>query len=404
MTKKKQVPQVRLSGFCDEWIITKLGNISDRVTRKNSNLESTLPLTISAQYGLVDQVSFFNNQVASQNISNYYLLLKGEFAYNKSTSQDYPVGAVKRLDRYDMGVLSTLYILFNPNEAISSDYLVSYFDSSCWHNEIKLRAAEGARNHGLLNIGADDFFDIDICLPTDFEEQQSIGSLIQKIDMFISEKRTKFDKLQTIRDSMLVKMFPRDGALTPEVRFSAFSGEWESRAMSSLFQEYSEKNHSELPVLTIIQGKGTISREHSSRYMNYDTSTVSNYKLVREGDFIVHLRSFEGGLEKANSDGIVSPAYHTLHGDNVDTSFYYLYFRSFDFIHNKLKNCVYGIRDGRSIDIAEMMKIEIPYTSIEEQQAIGKYFSKLDELISLTRFELEKLQQIKKALLSKLFV
>ena len=106
-------------------------------------------------------------------------------------------------------------------------------------------------------------------------------------------------------------------------------------------------------------------------------------------DFIVHLRSFEGGLEKANSDGIISPAYHTLHGDSIDTYFYYLYFRSFEFIHNKLKNCVYGIRDGRSIDVSEMMKIEIPSTSLDEQKKIASFFRALDKLISLTQFESE---------------
>ena len=159
---EQKIPQIRHSRFNGKWETVKLNNIADRITRKNSNMESTLPLTISAQYGLVDQTSFFNSQIAGQNISNYFLLMNGEFAYNKSTSQDYPVGAVKRLDRYDMGVLSTLYILFKPNAEVSSDYLVTYFDSNYWHNEIKLRAAEGARNHGLLNISPADFFDIDI--------------------------------------------------------------------------------------------------------------------------------------------------------------------------------------------------------------------------------------------------
>ena len=109
--KNKKVPQLRFRGFEDEWEEKKLGEVSDRVTRKNENLDSKLPLTISAQYGLVDQITFFNNQVASvTNLKNYFLLEKGEFAYNKSYSAGYPWGAIKRLDRYEKGVLSTLYI------------------------------------------------------------------------------------------------------------------------------------------------------------------------------------------------------------------------------------------------------------------------------------------------------
>lgn len=102
MKETKNVPQLRFSGFDDDWEVKKLGEVSDRVTRKNENFESTLPLTISAQYGLVDQITFFNNQVASTtNLRNYFLVKNGEFAYNKSYSAGYPWGAIKRLDRYE---------------------------------------------------------------------------------------------------------------------------------------------------------------------------------------------------------------------------------------------------------------------------------------------------------------
>ena len=115
----------------------------------------------------------------------------------------------------------------------------------------------------------------------------------------------------------------------------------------------------------------------------YDESNLSNYKMVRKDDFIVHLRSFEGGLEKSLLDGIISPAYHTFHSDVADSRFYYPYFRSHEFIKHKLVPHVYGIRDGRSIDIAGMKTIEIPYTSIEEQRKIGDYLESLDHLITL---------------------
>ena len=150
-----------------------------------------------------------------------------------------------------------------------------------------------------------------------------------------------------------------------------------------MFQEYSEKNHPELPALTIIQGGGTVLREESERKLQYDKSSLAGYKMVREDDFIVHLRSFEGGLEKSNHNGLISPAYHTFHGYEVDSRFYYPYFRSYEFIKHKLVPHVYGIRDGRSIDIDGMKTIEIPWTSYEEQKKIGDYIESLDTLITL---------------------
>ena len=152
-----------------------------------------------------------------------------------------------------------------------------------------------------------------------------------------------------------------------------------------MFKEYSEKNHTELPALTIIQGGGTVKREESDRNLMYDKSKLSNYKIVRKDDFIVHLRSFEGGLEKSSLEGVISPAYHTFHSDEADSRFYYPYFRSHEFIKYKLLPHVYGIRDGRSIDIYGMKTIDIPYTSMEEQRKIGDYLEFLDHLITLHR-------------------
>ena len=179
--------------YTSSWEQRKLGELVDRVVRKNTNNESTLPLTISAQYGLVDQITYFNNRVASRDVSNYYLVLNGEFAYNKSTSDGYPFGAVKRLDLYEKGVLSTLYIVFAPKkeQQIDSDYLTVFFDTDRWHKGVAERAAEGARNHGLLNISAEDFFDIDLSVPKDIVEQKQIGAFIRQLDNLITLHQRK---------------------------------------------------------------------------------------------------------------------------------------------------------------------------------------------------------------------
>uniref|UniRef100_UPI003890E966 restriction endonuclease subunit S n=1 Tax=Anaerovibrio sp. TaxID=1872532 RepID=UPI003890E966 len=179
----QKTPEFRFAGFTDDWEQRKLGEIVERITRKNTGMESTLPLTISAQYGLIDQNEFFDKRIASKDVSGYYLVYNGEFAYNKSTSSDAPWGAIKRLDRYEKGVLSTLYIVFTikDNEKTDSDYLSTYYDSSLWHKEVQAIAAEGARNHGLLNISPSDFFETKLSIPNNIDEQRKIGAYFSNL-------------------------------------------------------------------------------------------------------------------------------------------------------------------------------------------------------------------------------
>ncbi|MFZ3436070.1 restriction endonuclease subunit S [Bifidobacterium adolescentis] len=401
--EKALVPQIRFAGFTDPWEQRKLGEVARRVTRKNENGDSDLPLTISAQYGLVDQRTFFNSQVASKDMSGYFLLHRGEFAYNKSTSTDSPWGAIKRLEKYDMGCVSTLYICF---ELLSGDpdFLVTYYETDRWYKSVQLIAAEGARNHGLLNIAPDDFFETQICIPKRIDEQRRIGAFFDRLDSLITLHQRKYDKLCVLKKSMLDKMFPKGGSLYPEIRFAGFTDPWEQRKLGELFEEHSEKDRDDLPALTIIQGGGTVHRDESNRNLQFDRNSLSNYKVVDTGDFIVHLRSFEGGLEKATCCGLVSPAYHIFRGKNVDSDFYYLYFRSKRFIDADLKPHVYGIRDGRSIDIEGMKTIFIPWTNLAEQRRIGAFFDHLDSLITLHQRKLELLRNIKKSMLDKMFV
>jgi len=196
--KTLNVPNLRFPEFSGEWEKVHLSRIVTRVTRKNKNNESRLPLTISAQYGLVDQISFFNKVVASSDMSNYYLLHKGEFAYNKSYSGDYPWGAIKRLDRYDKGALSSLYICFTPTDIIDSDFLVHYFESPKWHREVSNIAGEGARNHGLLNIAVPDFFNTQHCIAVNKAEQRKIADFLNLINERIETQKKVIEKYESL--------------------------------------------------------------------------------------------------------------------------------------------------------------------------------------------------------------
>ena len=177
----KKNPMCRIEGFEQALSTYKMSDFSSRIATKNKDSKCSLVLTIAAQYGLVNQESFFNKSVASDNLTGYYLLHKGEFAYNRSYSAGYDWGAVKRLDNYDEGVLSTLYICFKINETIvDSDYLAYYFESTKWHRGLSDIAGEGARNHGLLNVSMADYFNTKHRFPV-IEEQKAIAKMLNTI-------------------------------------------------------------------------------------------------------------------------------------------------------------------------------------------------------------------------------
>ncbi|EPA0076538.1 restriction endonuclease subunit S [Enterobacter mori] len=188
-----------------EWNSCQLKDVATRVTRKNKENNQTI-LTISGRDGLVDQMSYFNKQIASKNVTGYYLINNGEFAYNKSYSQGYPMGAIKMLTNYDRGVVSTLYICFKLNTNQSNSFYQHYFESGLQNRSIEKVAQEGARNHGLLNIGVNDFFDIELQIPS-LKEQIKISDYLSALDDKIAVKKAELDKLKSWKQGLLQQMF-----------------------------------------------------------------------------------------------------------------------------------------------------------------------------------------------------
>ena len=213
-------PKLRFPGFDEPWKAERLSDFAVRVTRKNSKNETDLPLTISSKDGLVDQVSYFNKTVASKDMSGYYLLKNGEFAYNKSYSVGYDFGSIKRLDRYPMGALSTLYICFTLKRH-ESDFIKSYFDSLKWYREIYMISAEGARNHGLLNVPTEEFFDTKHYLPENTDEQRKIADFLIALDRRIETQQSLVDNLKKYKRGLLNKVFSNiNGNIYPTVYLS----------------------------------------------------------------------------------------------------------------------------------------------------------------------------------------
>ena len=188
-----------------EWEIKPLGALAERMVVKNKE-GNTNVLTISAQQGLVSQLEFFNKSVSAKDVSGYYLLKKDDFAYNKSYSNGYPMGAIKRLKYYEKGVVSTLYICFTFNDSVNLSFMEQYFESGIHNQEIEKVAQEGARNHGLLNIGLSDFFSTEIVLPC-LDEQTKIANFLLAIDEKINGCSNQINKTEQYKKGLLQQMF-----------------------------------------------------------------------------------------------------------------------------------------------------------------------------------------------------
>ena len=237
-------------------------------------------------------------------------------------------------------------------------------------------------------------------------EQDAIGEYFKQLDHLITLHQRKYAKLVNIKASMLEKMFPKDGSAYPEVRFAGFTDAWEQRKAKELFVSTADKGYPELPVLSATQDRGMIRRDENSINIFHDKKNEAGYKRVLPGQFVIHLRSFQGGFAHSAIEGITSPAY-TVFGfseaEKHDSEYWKYVFTSKSFIR-RLETVTYGIRDGRSISYEEFLTLGFVYPSKAEQTAIARYLDKLSDLITLHQRKLEKLQNIKKSMLEKMFV
>ncbi len=404
MSEQKQ-PKVRFSGFDDDWEQCTLKDVSARITRKNSNLESNLPLTISAQDGLVDQNTFFGKTIASKDTTGYFLLKKGEFAYNKSYSKGYPFGAVKRLDKYDEGVLSTLYIVFAPRH-ISSTFLAVYYDSKSWYKEIYRNAAEGARNHGLLNISSSDFFDSKLTIPSDKNEQRFIGRFIKTIDKLIAANQRQLEELKTIKKLAMQKIFDQ------EWRFNGFTDAWEQRK----FESFSGKNSGGGTPSTKIESywngktpwiqssdleKDQLFGVVPQKYISKEAINNSATKIIPANSIAVVTRVAVGKVAFMSFDYATSQDFLSLVGLHVNALFgVYDIFR---FMKGESKSTqgtsIKGITKNEFLN----SKTFVPETE-KEQLRIGELLANIDNLIAANQSKSEQLKKLKKWFMQNMFM
>ena len=390
---KGNVPKLRFPEFSEDWVQVPLSEISERVTRKNKNNISKLPLTISAQYGLVDQITFFNKVVASVDMSNYYLLKKGEFAYNKSYSSDYPWGAIKRLDRYDEGALSTLYICFNIKKCTDSDFAVQYFESPKWHREVSNIAGEGARNHGLLNIAVGDFFNTKHYLPSSIDEQQKIAKLLSLLDQRIATQNKIIEDLKKLKVAIIENIF-KDKCCKYKI--------------GDIITQISIRNKSNnvLNVLSVSNKLGFVEQSEQFEDRTVASEDLTNYKIVRTNNFAYNpARINVGSIArlKQYESGIVSPMYICFHTKkNVLPEYLEMFFLTQYFKHEMYKRLEGSVRLCLSFEGLTNIPIFIP--EIPLQKEISEKVLAFETKIRIEEHYLNALEKQKQYLLQQMFI
>ena len=380
----------------------RLDAFTERVMRKNKSNQSRLPLTISAQYGLVDQITFFNKVVASTDLSNYYLLKKGEFAYNKSYSSDYPWGAIKRLDNYDQGALSSLYICFAPQDNVVSDFILQYFESPKWHKGISEIAVEGARNHGLLNVAVQDFFHTYHYVPKDKKEQIKISKLLMLLDERISTQNKIIDKLQSLIKGIMVELQKQ----------GIDRGTWKKISLGDVLSERNERNTNLYQVFSVSVSQGIVNQVN---YLgrSFAAKDTSKYNVVHYGDLVYTKSptgSFPYGIVKQsrNIENVaVSPLYGVYEPRSLAVGTYlHEYFMSEINTHNYLHPLIQkGAKNTINITNQRFLENRVPMpVNSNELLLISKLLYSLNEKIKHVQNTLQEYHKQKQYLLRQMFI
>lgn len=399
-------PDLRFPEFTEEWKEIKLSDLVTRVMRKNSNNETDLPLTISSIDGLVDQRTYFSKTIASKDMSGYYLLKKGEFAYNKSYSVGFDYGSIKRLDKYDCGALSTLYICFALKDDSYSDFLTKYFDSLKWNEEVSLICAEGARNHGLLNVPIKEFFDITLYIPPTVEERDKIVEFLNLIETKVHEQRAIVENLQLQKQGIIQRL------LKQELRFPNLDGtaysDWKEVKLSQILKEYREKcpkngtyEHVSLTKEGVVPKTERYDREHLV------THEDKEYRVTHLNDICYNPANLKFGVICKNSygDAIFSPIYVTFKvNEQYSPDFIEILLTQEDFINYALRYQEGTVYERMSVSPENLLSITVKVPCIEEQKQIADFISTLNKKIEIENNILKDLEHLQFALLQQMFI
>ena len=375
--EQKNVPKLRFKGYEDAWEQRKLGDVADKVTVKNSNLQYIETFTNSAEVGIISQRDYFDHDIANlSNLDGYYIVQKEDFVYNPRISTSAAVGPINRNKLGRIGVMSPLYTVFRTHN-VDTTYLEYFFKSQYWHSFMKFHGDSGARADR-FSIKDAIFFEMPIPLP-DIDEQQKIGDYLNSVDYLITLHQRKYDALKTMKKTLLSKMFPKDGEDVPEIRFKGFTDAWEQRKLGEevqiiMGQSPKGENYTDNPEDYILV-QGNADMKDGKVFPRVWTTQVT--KQAYKGDIILSVRAPVGDIGKTDYDVVIGRGVAAVKGNEF---FYQLL--------GKLKQDGYWTKSSTgstfdSINSNEIKSAKVTIPDIKEQLFIGDYFQGIDNLITL---------------------
>lgn len=404
MAEKKKTPQIRIDGFTKDWNEGLLNQYLE--TSLEKNLDEVFSredvLSVSGDYGVVNQIEFQGRSFAGASVANYGVVHTGDIVYTKSPLKENPYGIIKT-NTGKTGIVSTLYAIYHPLETTYPEFVQWYFENNDRLNRyLNPLVNKGAKND--MKVSSDNALLGNVVFP-EYDEQKAISDALVHIKTIILQYESKLHKLQIFRASMLEKMFPKDGAIAPKVRFKEYSGSWEKHKVGDFLTESRITGNTGLTAkkLTVkLWGKGVVEKSDA-----YGGSAHTQYFVRKAGQFMYGKLDFlhaAFGIVPDSLDGyestLDSPAFDLSGIDGrflmntvIQENFY-------------LKNGMIanGSRKAKRIHADTFLEMDILAPTIEEQEKIGDYFSQLDKQIYFAQLEIDKLQNLKKALLEKMFV
>jgi type I restriction enzyme S subunit len=386
------LPKIRFEEFKGEWDEKELTHFLSVIKTKNKDgrFKRDQVLSVAADAGIVNQIQYHGRSYAGKSLLPYNVVEIGDIVYTKSPLKAYPYGIIKENSNAP-GVVSTLYAVYRPKNSAIGKFIDFYFS---------LPEKGNRYLKPLVNIGAKNDMKVNnatvlmgkVTFPT-LPEQQKIATFLSLVDRRLAVARRQVDLLERWKRGVMQLLIREKRA------------EWEFFYADKLFKNISNKKHNgELPVLAITQDGGAVFRSDLDRHIHSSEKSIASYKIVEPGDFIISLRSFQGGIEYSKIKGIASPAYTILKPKMpVDDDFYRSYLKYPDFI-SRLDEASIGIRDGRQISYATFSELKLPYPPLKEQTYIATILTSIDARISAADREVAGWEAWKKGLLQKMLV
>ena len=399
---KGKKPSIRFPEFKDDWQHTKLSELLSEAKKRNEDLKygKDEVLSVSGELGIVNQIEHLGRSYAGVSVHQYHVVEVGDIVYTKSPLKANPFGIIK-LNKGKAGIVSTLYAVYKVNNKTCFGPWLDYYFSLDANTNRYLRplVKKGAKNDMKINNA---YVLHDRIFVPSIPEQKRIASFLSVVERKIAELRQKKTLLEQYKNGVIQRIF------TQELRFKDNKGKefpkWKYMYGGEVFNSVSDKEHnSELPILAISQEYGAVPRDLINYQISVTEKSVESYKVVKKGDYIISLRSFQGGIEYSDYHGICSPAYIILRANQpINHEFFKFYFKTPYYIQ-QLCSKLEGIRDGKMISYKYFSEIKIPFPSIDEQRKIAEFLTTIENRLSVARKEYDIMQQYKNGLIQKMY-